>query len=43
MSVSLITHYSDYYDTDYWILFFTVENKTYHVKFVLCCPLESIQ
>ena len=34
MSVSLITHYSDYYDTDYWILIFIVENKTHYVKFV---------
>ena len=53
MSVRLITHYSDYYDTDYWILIFTLENKTY-VKFVfknfclrsskknLCCPVEVI-
>ena len=32
MSVSLNTHYSDYYDTDYWITIFTLENKTYHIK-----------
>ena len=55
MSVSLITHYSDYNNTNYWILIFTQENQTYYIKCVfknLCllslkkglyCPLKGVE
>ena len=44
MSVSLVTHYSDYCDADYWKIIFTLENKSYHVKkfiFKNLCLLSS--